>query len=186
MILWGVVFAAFGVAEVSCRPEDPAACLKWLTLHGHVKTVELADSSLIGQWTEGPGLSGSELYLFADHTYIHTQWADVIPETIYDKGRWALSGGALTLSPDADIVWRTTNDRTYLALRQGDDETVLLLGLKRAFAYVSYMAADKLEDTPMHVRLASRTRHVTWKDAQAKGVKAAIMKRGWRPDWHGK
>jgi hypothetical protein len=184
-MLWGIALALFGVAEVSCAPQDPAGCLRWLAQHANAKTVELANAALVGQWTEAAGLSGSELYLFEDHTFIHTEWADIMPETVSDKGRWVFVGGVLTMSPDAEVTWKTRNDRRYVALRQGRDQTDLLLGLERAFAYVSYMA-DEPKEISKHVRLASRTRRATWKSAESEGIKAALMKRAWRPDWHAK
>ena len=47
----------------------------------------------------GPPLAGEDLYVFADNSYIYCKWADVMPNTIFDKGRWNLGGGVLNSNP---------------------------------------------------------------------------------------
>ena len=85
MLIWLIAFA-IGTTKADCVPNDPAACLRWLTARADgTMAADLADSAMVGQWTEGEGLSGSELYLFPDHTFVHTQWTDLFPEVVYDK-----------------------------------------------------------------------------------------------------
>jgi hypothetical protein len=55
---------------------------------------------LSGHYDMGPGLSGENLYLFPDGTYLDTQWADIFPETICDEGSWGCQDGWVVLRTD--------------------------------------------------------------------------------------
>jgi hypothetical protein len=46
------------------------------------------------------GTSGDSLYLFRDGSYLYVEWADILPETMMDQGRWSLQGGLLVLGSD--------------------------------------------------------------------------------------
>lgn len=85
-----ILAMAVGVSAGAAPACKPAECLKRISAKAVVVSSKLTKSALLGNWSDGSGLSGSELYLFDDDTYIYTEWADVEPETIYDKGRWTL------------------------------------------------------------------------------------------------
>lgn len=178
-----IALALFGLSDPVCAPGDTTACLRWARLNGKAKAIALSESSLVGVWPDG---SSSHLYLFSDHTFIHTQWSDLSSEVIYDKGRWMLAEAVLTLTPDVDITWKVINDRQFVTLRQEGDATELLMGLERAFAYVSYMIAENPKDSPKYLRLASRVRSDTWPKSAEQRVKAELMKRCWQPGWYAK
>ena len=86
----------------------------------HVPTVVLANVanplSLAGHYTTGSGLSGSELYLFPDGTYMHTEWADILPETLSDRGTWSCSEGLLRLFSDGTLSKVHPRDKVYVGL----------------------------------------------------------------------
>lgn len=48
----------------------------------------------------GGFLSGSNLYLLRDGSYFYTEWADISPEAILDRGRWFEHEDVLELKPD--------------------------------------------------------------------------------------
>jgi hypothetical protein len=48
----------------------------------------------------GGFLSGSNLYLLRDGSYFYTEWADISPEAILDKGHWFEHKDVLELKPD--------------------------------------------------------------------------------------
>src|SRR6266699_5616844 len=63
---------------------------------------------LAGKYSNPPkefhgGLSGDDLHLFPDGTYIYCEWADIMPVTVYDKGMWRMSGLTIELTSDAEV-----------------------------------------------------------------------------------
>src|ERR1700741_1698732 len=50
-----------------------------------------------------PELSGDDLYLFPDKTYIYLEWTDILPETVYDKGAWSFDGRFVRLYTDGSV-----------------------------------------------------------------------------------
>ncbi len=59
----------------------------------------------------------ANLYLFPNGSYIYTEWADILPETVFDRGRWSVVGGVLTLESNAAITWETSNEKQYVVVR---------------------------------------------------------------------
>jgi hypothetical protein len=171
---------AIGGDAAQPPPCEPAECLRAVSSKTAVALVDLAEPSLVGHWTAGPGLAGSELYLFADHTYIFIEWADVMPETISDKGRWTMAMGLLTLSSDSDVVWDPRNDRRYLSLREGDGSEPLLFGVDRTLHVFEWLVEEDPKEAPGYFRAACREKVRTWSDAEAGHLKADLMKRFWR------
>jgi hypothetical protein len=66
----------------------------------------------------GGFLSGGDLYLFTDGTYIYCESADIRPLTVYDKGQWTFANGAVDLKSDPDVTRDPGADRTYVAVRR--------------------------------------------------------------------
>jgi hypothetical protein len=74
-------------------------------------------TELAGKYSDSDGLSASELYLFPDSTYVLTQWADIAPLEVHERGTWQRSGPGVLLS----VQWRRHDiiraDTAYVALR---------------------------------------------------------------------
>ena len=143
---------------------EPAKCLEAIRARADVRLVALPAADVAGLWTNGDGgLSGESLYLFPDGSFVYTEWADIQPETIYDKGTWRLESGVLDLSPDTDITWKQTWERRYLLVRLGSDRgSPVLMGI---------------DDGPGLVR---RTR---LDERGSRARKAALFPGAWRPGW---
>ena len=86
----------------------------------HVQTVVLADTrepmGFAGHYTSGSGLSGAELYLFPDRTYMYTEWADIQAETLYDRGTWSCLRGVIRLSSDESLSKMHPRDKMYVGM----------------------------------------------------------------------
>ena len=163
---------------------EPTACLKAISARVAVTPLELPEAALLGNWGGGPGLSGSELYFFHDHTYIYTEWADVEPETIYDKGRWTVAAGVLTLVPDRDVTWSPKNDRRFLTVRETGQAINLLFGLDRNLELFHLLIKEEPQYAQDYFRLSSRKRLRAWSQADAPSIKADLMRRCWKPNYH--
>src|SRR6266478_8010109 len=91
---------------------------------------------LAGKYSNPPkefqgALSGSDLYLFPDGTYIYCEWADIEPVTIYDKGTWALVEGLVGLKSDQEVNWNPHVQRKFvLARRASHPDEALLVGVE--------------------------------------------------------
>jgi hypothetical protein len=70
------------------------------SVQGIVETNGLIEL-LSGHYTDSGGLSGDDLYLFPDKTYIYMEWADILPRTIRDQGAWEYQDSFITLYSDA-------------------------------------------------------------------------------------
>ena len=82
-----------------------------------------------------PGLSGDDLDLFPDGTYIYDEWADIQPLTIYDKGQWKVDDGIIVLSSDKEISWNPGEEHRYIAVtRRGHLNEILLVGTGTALS----------------------------------------------------
>jgi hypothetical protein len=78
---------------------------------------QIEDVDLMGRYTRecdeladaigGGFLSGSNLYLLPEGQYLYTEWADVEPETIYEKGTWRLEGKTILLARGASATGRS-------------------------------------------------------------------------------
>jgi hypothetical protein len=49
------------------------------------------------------GLTGTEVYLFPDQTYIWLDWDDISPRTIFDQGTWVYRDGVVALLTDRTV-----------------------------------------------------------------------------------
>jgi hypothetical protein len=145
-------------------------------------------SRLAGHYTNPPRdlvkriggvLSGDELYLFPDGTFIYCEWADIQPLTIYDKGRWTFTNGDVELKSDADVTWDPKADRTYVAVRRSHKKEILLVGLHRDLPYFEEQARDDPESMLLIVAKGRRTALTQVESAR---VKARPFKESWHPD----
>jgi len=129
----------------------------------------------------GGVLSGDDLYLFPDGTYIYCEWADIQPLTIYDKGRWIFANGAVELKSDPDVTWDPGADRTYVAVRRrSKKKEVLLLGVHSDLPRFEAESQDNPELTLLYV---AKGRDSTITRSKTAGVKARLLRESWRPEY---
>jgi hypothetical protein len=130
-------------------------------------------------------LTGRELYLFEDGSYIATEWGCLQPETIHDKGRWTLEASVLRFEPDSDVTWKLErgSNRRYALLRV--DEEVRLFGLDWSLEAFEDLAADRSVGTPEELLEAlSLSPAERWKGDQGRRRKADLLKTAWDPTYY--
>jgi hypothetical protein len=133
----------------------------------------------------GGFLSGDELYLFPDGTYIYCEWADIEPTTVYDKGTWKATGGLVELKSDPEITWDPGKyhryDRRYAAFhRSSRNNEIMLIGVDYALPRFEEEAGD---DPAFMLLVAARKRETTFTREKAEKLKAKLMKESWRPEY---
>jgi len=175
--------ATLGEAQPrACTPEE---CLRRINALAPIQEVALPDSGLPGEYTGGDGLlSGRTLYIFADHTYIYCEWADIEPLTIYDKGSWSLVNRILAFKADADVSWKQRLfDRRHMAIRlQASPRDVRLVGVDDELAFAEDGAKhDGSSDG--YLRFISFTRKRPLKPEETTALRARLLKEAWRPDY---
>src|SRR5207244_12814222 len=95
---------------------------------------------LAGKYSNPPkefhgGLSGDDLYLFPDGTYIYCVWADIEPLTVRDKGAWKLADGVVVMTSDRDVPWDPGVARYYVAVhRRVRSPEILAVGVRMDLA----------------------------------------------------
>jgi hypothetical protein len=96
----------------------------------------------------GLPLAGEKLYIFPDNSYIYCKWADVMLDTVFDKGVRRLDGGILELKSDPEIVWDPELEREFVAVRRpSHKDEILLMGLKKSLPYFEKHPGDEPELT---------------------------------------
>lgn len=146
-------------------------------------------SRLAGHYTNPPEdlvrhmggvLNGDDLYLFPDGTFIYCEWADIQPLTIYDKGRWTFTNGAVELKSDTDVTWDPKADRTYVAVRRrAHEKEVLLIGLHSDLPHFEQEARD---DPESMLLIVSKGRRAALTQGEGRRVKARLLKESWHPE----
>ena len=125
------------------------------------------------------GLSGDDLYLFPDGTYIYCEWADIEPLTVRDKGAWKLADGLVVLTSDKDVTWDPDTVPKYVAVRRRSHyHEILLVGIGRDLSYFEENAKD---DPETQLLVVAKERAKTFRPATAAKAKAELMKQSWRP-----
>jgi hypothetical protein len=159
----------------------------------------------------GSDLSGKEFYLFPDRTYLYIRWADVRPETIYDKGRWECRDGFLVLLPDGSTPEdRRPRDLKYMPLILLTDrpnhatetrwaekrQLLLLLGTDLSFSLFSGRRHPDIdetdtedlrrgleEDPDFQLRMCTYSKVESITSEEAEKLKDELFKECWRPDF---
>lgn len=127
-------------------------------------------------------LSGNDLYLFPDGTYIYCSWSDIPPTAIQDKGTWNLSGDELTLTSDPEITWKPGVERRYLLVRRpSHGQEILAVGLDRDLRYFEEHADD---DPDFMLLLVSKARIKGLSEKESMQVKKKLMREAWRPKFY--
>ncbi len=146
-------------------------------------------AQLAGQYTSAPrpkglpfgDLSGDDLYLFPDGTYIYCEWADIEPVTIYDKGTWVFAGGLVQLRSDPEITWDPHADRTYAVVRRASRKNeILLVGTGSDLAYFESGAGDDPEGMLL---VLAKLRARTFNRSSAAKQKNQLLREAWRPEY---
>ncbi len=144
-------------------------------------------SDLAGHYSSKPKelgrsvLSGNDLYLFPDGSYLYLEWADVEPPTMRDKGSWAFSAGTVRLTSDKEVTWDPDAERSYVVVhREARPKEALLIGLTRALPYFEEKAND---DPNFMLLLVAKTRIASIGQKSAAKVKAKLMREAWRPEY---
>jgi hypothetical protein len=163
-----------------CQPAD---CLRRIAARVAVELVAPEETAIVGVWSRGDGLSGSNLYLFGERSYIYTEWADIQPETIHDKGLWTAERGALTLVPDSDVTWVRPFSRRYLTLGSPRLAGTLLFGIDMEIELFERLVGDEPAEAMTWLRLSSLRRRHGWAVGESLRVKADLMERSWRPEY---
>jgi len=162
-------------------------------LQAKVSVVSVANvdmSSIAGHYAYPPRelarqlggfLSGDDLYLFPDGTYIFCEWADIQPLTIYDKGRWTFANGVVELKSDADVTWDPEADRTYVAIRRRSKKSeVLLVGVHSDLARFETESQDNPELTLLYL---AKKQDRTITRSKTATLKARLLRESWRPEY---
>ena len=126
----------------------------------------------------GGFLSGGDLYLYSNGSYIYTEWADLMPETIFDKGSWQFRSGCIFLKSDSDVKWKTNNPKTFIALRRNKvvDE-VFLLGVDRDLEYFE----ENSGNDPELMLLITGLKEAIFLKSKMK--QSDLMSRAWNPNF---
>jgi hypothetical protein len=156
-----------------------------------------------------PGaLSGCDLYLFPDRDYMYVEWADIMPPTIFDKGKWSVRNGLLVLASDGSMPkHERPRDRLYLPITlpqnagermllmgtgevraapatftpaEGTQRPVLLMGTEWNHTYFLENAGD---DPLFMLLLCSLELKEVITESNASPLKAKLMKESWKPAW---
>jgi hypothetical protein len=129
----------------------------------------------------GPPLAGEKLYIFPDNSYVYCEWADVMLNTVFDKGIWNLDGDILELKSDPEIVWDPELERRFLLVRRpSHKDEILLMGLKKSLPYFEKHAGD---DPDLMLLIVTLPRAEPISQAATARLKATLMREGWHPDF---
>jgi hypothetical protein len=183
------LFCAFFFMQAADSPEAalgrirPRVAVGWVTENRE---------SIAGKYTSTPKelgagfLSGEDLHLFPDGTYIYCEWADVMPLTVLDKGTWHLSGLTIELTSDPDVTWKplwgccSPLERRYLLLRRAGRKRDALL---MAMGYgLSGLEEDSKDDPDLMLLINGLLRAEAYDRRKATKVKSRLMKDAWRPE----
>ncbi|MGV3520512.1 hypothetical protein [Luteitalea sp.] len=101
-------------------------------------------------------------------------------QTIYDKGRWLASEGALSLTSDSDVRWQPQVERHHLLVRRAGRKTeVMVVGVPRSLKYFEERAA---RDPELMLLIVGMARVEVFGGNRWNSVKAHLMKEAWNPD----
>jgi len=129
-----------------------------------------------------PGLSGNDLYLFPDGTYLYDEWADIQPLIVRDKGKWRIEDGTLVLVSDKEITWDPGVERRYIAVyRANHPSEILLVGLNQALNSFE-QASDVQAETELMMVAKERFALIKGQGAAAR-IRKKLIRTAWNPDY---
>ena len=162
---------------------ETSACVAWLTGNTPATVISPVPAEITGRWAASMGLGGSTLYSFHDGTYIYTEWTDLFPETIYDKGRWQITGSVVVLTPDADVKWQPKTDRRYVLARIEGVAAPVLLGLDQSLQILKTLMASEPDNAAGYARAAGLPRKASLAAHETRGLRSRLMRDAWRPSF---
>jgi len=134
-------------------------------------------------------LSGDDLFLFPDSTYVFARWCDIMPLTIHGKGVWSVSNGIVRLMDDCQIRSKHYGaPPVFLA--------VILTNTSRPGIFTNVIANRlfliedercvfrdyiRREETDLILGGLERSGPISRKEMKA--LKSKLMKESWRPDF---
>lgn len=147
---------------------------------------EMTPAQLAGKYSNPTrqfqfGLTGDDLYLFADGTYIYDEWGDVEPRAIRDKGTWRVADGFVNLKSDSEITWNPHVERAYIAIRRlSRPSEILLVGTGRD---LSDFEENYKDDPETELMIICKERLGTITGKQTTKIKEQLMRESWRPEY---
>ena len=184
---------AFGLLGAQANSAVVADALQRLRPRVSVSPVQGTVATLAGRYANPPKaltrswgggeLSGNDLYLFPDGTYLYCEWADIEPATVYDKGTWRVSGALLELASDTDIKWDPSAERQYVIVhRNRNADEVLLIGIERSLSYFE-AEVRRNENAETLLLVVAHARDEAYDKAGAAKTKAELLEDAWRPEY---
>ena len=131
----------------------------------------------------GPALSGTELHLFPDGTYMHVEWSDISAPVIDDKGTWQIGGSGVLLRSDSSITWRVGLPRQYAPLHRPQKRREILLLSIPQLEYFEKHATDPPNDPEFMLLVTALALEKRYTASEATRVKAQLMKEAWNPKY---
>ncbi len=94
---------------------------------------------------------GNDLYLYPDRSYVYTEWGDLTPPTVRERGTWGLRDGILTLEAKEQHGPKVKDSRFLpFSCRFTRKERIALLGTHYSYSYfMEFHAEDGLEPERM-------------------------------------
>jgi hypothetical protein len=127
----------------------------------------------------GPPLRGNNLYIFPDNTYVFCKWADIMQNTVYDKGTWSFSDSVIELKSDPEIRWDPELERKFLVIhRSSHPEEILLVGIETELSSFEKKAGD---DPETMLLIVGKQREKTISRTEIAKLRARLMREAWRP-----
>ena len=129
----------------------------------------------------GGALSGDVLYLLPDGTYIFTEWSDISPEAISDKGAWTFSHGLAELASDTDVKWKPGIDRRLIAVRRpAKRDEILLFEVGR----LPDFEVNAGKDPESMLLIVAKERYKRLRASETPKLKSSLMRNLWNPRVH--
>jgi len=129
------------------------------------------------------GTSGSLFYIFPDGSYIYTEWADIMRETIYEKGHWDIKNSFIIFANDNSLPFVRTRSKYHLPFRLKNDNIVIMGSeLDYELFRKHWTNGDNLKTDPEYLLLLNtheKSKDIRTEDTEL--MKEELMKRAWRP-----
>jgi hypothetical protein len=179
LLMWLLAAPPQEAVGTTCVPKT---CLQEIQQHAPAVAIDAGTADLPGIWVRGGGLAGRLLYLFDDGTFMHSEWADVMPERVFDKGKWWVADGVVVLSSDPDVTWPVRWDQRYLLLRAKGASGELLFGLDRSMVGFRYFVSHASGMSGVDGLQAFGLARTPWQPRQAAQTRKRLMTEAWRPE----
>jgi hypothetical protein len=124
---------------------------------------------------QGGSLEGLTIWLFRDGTYIYTEWSDIHPQTIHDKGAWSVSEGVVALQTDPDVTWTPENPHHFVAMKLRKDSSRWLMQIDARTEPQQGESGVDLLRTEGWRRIAAIHNEAA--------ARSQLLSECWRPEW---